>query len=176
MKINLGCGERPMPGFVNLDSRRLPGVDVVAVLPELPFEDNTASYIYACCVLEHFRLNDARILLKECLRALKKGGILRLSVPDFLAIAEIYLKNRNIYEVGGMLMGRQNYSENTHYLVFDEVRITSMMMDAGFVNVRRYDWRTTEHSDFDDYSQAYLPHMDKEHGRLMSINMEGQKL
>jgi len=25
----------------------------------------------------------------------------------------------------------------------------------------------------DDFSQAYLPHMDKEHGTLVSLNLEG---
>ena len=28
---------------------------------------------------------------------------------------------------------------------------------------------------YDDYSQSYLPHMDKENGMLMSLNLEGRK-
>jgi hypothetical protein len=28
---------------------------------------------------------------------------------------------------------------------------------------------------FDDYSQAYIPHMDKEGGRLISLNLEAEK-
>jgi hypothetical protein len=49
------------------------------------------------------------------------------------------------------------------------------LLQAGFSEVRRWDWRNTEHSEVDDYSQAHLPHMDKENGRLMSLNLEAIK-
>ena len=39
-------------------------------------------------------------------------------------------------------------------------------------NVIEYDWRETEHSEFDDHSQAYIPHMDKDNGTLISLNVE----
>ena len=42
----------------------------------------------------------------------------------------------------------------------------------GFSNIKKYDWRKTEHASFDDHSQAYLPHMDKENGTLRSLNIE----
>ena len=41
--------------------------------------------------------------------------------------------------------------------------------------MKRYDLRDTEHADIDDCSQAYLPHMDKENGVLMSLNVEATK-
>jgi hypothetical protein len=47
---------------------------------------------------------------------------------------------------------------------------------AGFTNVRRYDWRQTVHKDHDDFSQAYIPHMDKENGLLISLNVEADKV
>ena len=47
--------------------------------------------------------------------------------------------------------------------------------EVGFQEVRRWDWRTTEHTQVDDYSQAHLPHLDKEHGTLMSLNLEAVK-
>jgi hypothetical protein len=41
--------------------------------------------------------------------------------------------------------------------------------------VSKYDWRDTEHSELDDFSQSYLPHMDKDNGKLMSLNIEAVK-
>ncbi len=35
---------------------------------------------------------------------------------------------------------------------------------SGFDMVKRYDWQKTIHKDYDDHSQAYYPHMDKENG------------
>jgi len=39
-------------------------------------------------------------------------------------------------------------------------------------NIKRYNWKDTEHSKIDDHSQAYLPHMDKDNGTLISLNVE----
>ena len=53
-----------------------------------------------------------------------------------------------------------------------------MLEGAGFRHVRRWDWRKVfvgEDEGFDDYSQAYVPHMDKEHGTLISLNVEAEK-
>ena len=47
-----------------------------------------------------------------------------------------------------------------------------MLEQVGFTDVKRYDWRATEHAEIDDYSQAYHPHMDKENGVLVSLNVE----
>ena len=49
------------------------------------------------------------------------------------------------------------------------------LKQAGFINVRHYDWRNTEHAAVDDYSHAYIPHMDKEHGIQISLNVECDK-
>ncbi|MFC1945689.1 hypothetical protein ACFLW1_00650 [Chloroflexota bacterium] len=51
-----------------------------------------------------------------------------------------------------------------------------MLDGAGFYNVHREDWRETEHRDHDDFSRAYLPHIDKENGTLVSLNIEAEKL
>ena len=47
--------------------------------------------------------------------------------------------------------------------------------NIGFKFVERWDWRKTEHSDVDDFSQCYLPHMDKDNGMMMSLNIKGIK-
>ena len=35
MKINLGCASKPLPGFVNVDIRDVPGVDVIDDISKL---------------------------------------------------------------------------------------------------------------------------------------------
>ena len=37
-------------------------------------------------------------------------------------------------------------------------------------------WRQTIHKDYDDFSQAYIPHIDKKHGILMSLNLGAEKM
>ena len=44
----------PMEGYVNVDMRELPGIDVVATVDDLPFEPGTLDEIFSSHTLEHF--------------------------------------------------------------------------------------------------------------------------
>lgn len=176
VNLHLGCGTRYIPGFVHIDIRKLPHVDIVASVDKLDmFEDNSVDLIYACCLLEHFKRYETERVLREWYRVLKPGGILRVSVPDFEKLIEVYQKYKDIKLVLGGLVSRQDYPDNTHYMVFDFKILTEFLKKVGFKKVYKYDWRKTIHKDYDDLSQAYIPHMDKKNGILISLNVEAQK-
>jgi len=175
-KLHIGCGNRYIPGFVHIDVRKLPHVDYVTSADKLAmFGDNSVDLIYCCHILEHFPRQQTEQVLKEWYRVLRVGGILRLAVPDFEKLVEVYLKTKDMKLVLGSLVGRQDYPENTHYMVFDFTSLSEILQRVGFKNIHRYDWRQTIHKDYDDYSQSYIPHMDKEHGILISLNVEATK-
>jgi hypothetical protein len=96
-------------------------------------------------------------------------------VPDFAKLCEVYQRTQDIGLVIGSIFGRQDYLYNIHYNIFDEPSLSKLLLECGYVEPQRYDWRKTEHADIDDFSQAYLPHMDKENGLLISLNMEATK-
>lgn len=176
MKLHLGCGKRFIPGFVHIDAVDYPHVDHVSTIDNLSFiPDGSVDVIYNCHVLEHFKRRDVDRVLKEWSRCLKPGGTLRISVPDFAKMCEVYQRSNDLGLVIGALFGRQDYLYNIHYNVFDFVTLSDVLQRVGFVNVRHYDWRQTEHAEVDDYSQAYIPHMDKEHGTPLSLNVECDK-
>jgi predicted SAM-dependent methyltransferase len=83
-RLNLGCGNRVLKGYVNLDIEKRDGVDVVHNLDvyPYPFKDNEFDEILADNVLEH--LNDTIGVMKELHRILKKGGRLTIRVPYYL--------------------------------------------------------------------------------------------
>ncbi len=62
-----------------------------------------------------------------------------------------------------------------HKTVYDFESLSTLLQSVGFDSVKKYNWRDTEHSNIDDCSQAYLPHMDKENGTLISLNVEASK-
>lgn len=177
MKLHLGCGNRYIPGFVHIDVLELPHIDHCCDVSDLGFiTDNSVKLIYGCHVIEHFNIKKASDVLKEWYRILTPGGIIRLSVPDFKTCAELYLAGKaSLKQIHGPLMGGQTYLYNFHYSLFDEKKLTDLLTIIGFTNIHRWDWRNTEHATVDDYSQAYLPHMNKEHGTLISLNIEGIK-
>jgi predicted SAM-dependent methyltransferase len=175
-KLHLGCGEKHIEGFINVDSRNLEGVDLVDDISKLlSIEDGSVDLIYASHVLEHFGRLKYMEVLDRWYRLLKPGGIIRISVPDFESVCYHYIENKDIYQLRGFLYGGQNYPENYHYCAWDFKSISKDLNDSGFKDVKKYDWRETEHSHIDDYSQCYLPHMDKENGKLMSLNVEAVK-
>ena len=176
MKLHLGCGEKILDGFINVDSRKLNGVDIVDDIKSLEsFGSETAELIYASHVLEHVGRREYIGVLKRWCEILKPGGKLRIAVPDFESVAEYYMDKKNIDHIMGFLYGGQTYPENYHYCAWDFRKIKEDLESVGFTKIHRYNWRNTEHSHIDDYSQCYLPHMDKDHGKLMSLNVEAIK-
>lgn len=175
-KLHIGCGDKYIPGFIHVDVRKLSNVDYVTPADKLSmFADESVTLIYSCHMLEHLQRNMVDNVLKEWYRVLKAGGILRLAVPDFEKITQVYLKTKNLKSLLGLLIGRQDYPENIHYGVYDFDYLSEILREVGFKYIYRYDWRNTIHKEYDDFSQAYLPHMDKEHGVLMSLNVEAVK-
>jgi predicted SAM-dependent methyltransferase len=176
--IHLGCWKRNIPGFINVDLYNAPHIDYMHDVQSLPmFEDNTADLIYASHVLEYFDRDEIQEVLKEWRRVLKPGGILRIAVPNFEALMDVYL-TEGMSKILGPLYGKMEINGRTiyHKTVFDFDSLRQVLEEAGFGNIRKYDWRQTIHKDYDDHSQAYFPHMDKEHGLLISLNMEGEKV
>ena len=179
VRLHIGCGKRNIPGFINVDILEFPHVHHVTGANILGFaSDNSVDLIYACHVLEHFGRTEYEDVLREWYRVLKADGVLRLSVPDFRACANIY------YEKGledglsgliGLISGGQRDEFDFHKMIFDEPFLTVALQRVGFKSTRHWDWRDTDHVEFDDFSQAYIPHMDKETGRLMSLNLEAVK-
>ena len=62
-----------------------------------------------------------------------------------------------------------------HKTTYDFNSLHKLLDKNGFKNIKLWDWKNTSHSHFDDYSQCYLPHLDKDNGELMSLNVECQK-
>ena len=91
-RVNVGCGPRPTPGWINLDVSYAPGVSFWDCRHGLPFADNAVAAIYSEHVFEHLDPEaEAKHFLRECLRCLQPGGVLRIVVPD----AGAYLKAYN---------------------------------------------------------------------------------
>lgn len=90
--INLGCGTRFHPDWVNIDKYPV-NQNVMAhdLRQSLPFGDNTFDVVYHSHVLEHFSRTEGKIFLSECFRICKPGGIIRIVVPDLENIVRSYL-------------------------------------------------------------------------------------
>jgi predicted SAM-dependent methyltransferase len=92
IKINIGCGYRFHPDWLNLDLHaHSPRVVACDLTKGIPVKSGDGDAVYAAAVLEHIRPLDVPNFLAECSRVLKKGGIIRLAVPDFEQQVRVYL-------------------------------------------------------------------------------------
>jgi predicted SAM-dependent methyltransferase len=90
IKLNLGCGNIPKEGYVNIDLQsneettyqRTQSPDIVADFTELLFDESSIDEILLSHVFEHFMRHDAVILLLRFNKWLKLQGKLELWMPD----------------------------------------------------------------------------------------------
>jgi len=138
--VHIGCGDINDPRFINVEARPLKHVHLLTETPSLiEFKDNFADLIYASHVLEHFSHKIVSEVLGNWYRVLKPGGILRLSVPDFDKLVDVYFaKDRNVDSIIGMLMGGQSYETNYHYTIFNKENLVSILEKVGFQDVREW--------------------------------------
>jgi hypothetical protein len=111
-RINLGSGNAKMPGYLNVDLFGEPDErGDCRDLKWLTDKYGLADEITSSHLLEHFRIEQVGGILKNWVAALKPGGILRFSVPDFNWVCQTFLAmsesdpekyNRKMFEIFGM--------------------------------------------------------------------------
>lgn len=89
LKLNLGCGNKILEGYVNVDivdERNSKQPDVSCDVRDLGehFEDDVANEVLAVHVLEHFLPWEVNSVLLEWKRVLKPGGRIIIEVPDLM--------------------------------------------------------------------------------------------
>jgi len=118
LMLNLGCGERTHPDWMNIDfslRARLKSVPIVRELfggPNppgycnhdlrngIPVPTGAAEVVYSSHVLEHLVPEHAGPFLREAHRALRPGGTLRVVVPDLELAARGYLEALDAWRQG----------------------------------------------------------------------------
>lgn len=178
MKIHVGCGKRDFGhDWVHVDGAKYPHVQHEDVILK-SYKSDIADVIYSSHIFEYWDREEGLSVLQGWYRVLRPGGILRLAVPDWdnMMIALSY-NDFNLKDILGPLYGKMKMGDQTiyHKTVYNYPDLRDLLRVAGFKEARRYDWRQTDHAQFDDHSQAYLPKMDKDHGILISLNVEAIK-
>ena len=178
IKLHLGCGKRNFgKDWIHIDGGEFDHLHSHDII-NLPFDNNSVDLIYACHVIEYFDRVEIVEVLNNWYTALKPEGILRIAVPDFATMAFWYINSiKGDFELDrllGPLYGKMEMGDKSiyHKTCYDFESLYLLLSQIKFKVIRIYDWRTTEHGHFDDHSQAYIPHMDKENGKLISLNVE----
>lgn len=181
IKLHLGCGHRYLKGFIHVDKDVLPHIDHPNTdLGDLfMFDDSSVDMIYTCGSFEYYDREEAIHVLEEWRRVLKTGGTLKISVPNFSSVVKVYQKYNDLDGIGilGPLYGKWKIHNNRflyHKTVYDKKSLSNLLSKVGFKNIKNYVAEQFLPNGYDDYSLAYVPHMDK-NGIQMQLNLECTK-
>ena len=111
------------------------------VTQRLPCEDNSIDLIFSSHLLEHLSREEGAKFLKECHRALKPNGIIRIITPDAEILTTEYL-NGEIWKYKYINTGVEKAKDKAeafhellmggHKTIYDKGALDNMLKEAGF--------------------------------------------
>ena len=142
LRLHIG-GHEKRDGWTIMDTLAGPHVDVLGNCRDLShFADESVDEIYASHVYEHLSYMVELVpALEEAYRVLKRGGLLRLGVPDLETICRLFVKpgqsmeNRN--HLMRMMLGGQIDEFDYHKAGLWFEQMVLVLKHAGFSNVQR---------------------------------------
>jgi predicted SAM-dependent methyltransferase len=151
-RLHLGCGNNVIAGWANVDADAVDGVIAWDLRRPLPAPDASFDYVFSEHFIEHVTRDEALRLLRECVRVLRPGGVLRTSTPDLRKLVSEYLAGRLdewrdvawLPQTPCRLLNEGMRSWG-HQFVYDEPELRLLLAEAGFANVERVAWRESTH-------------------------------
>jgi autotransporter strand-loop-strand O-heptosyltransferase len=134
-KLNIGCGDYPMNGYINID-KYCKTADVIADASKLPYENETVDEIYTSHLLEHLNKYEISGAVKEWYRVLKTDGKIDIEVPDFEEILKFWLSSEDKTGFAmDTVFGLQTRAGEEHKFGFTKDILKRMLLDVGFSEI-----------------------------------------
>lgn len=96
--LNVGCGTDYKEGWINIDNNSDENIEKLDLNWDLrnplPFKDNSVDFIFNEHLIEHLTVEEGQAAIKDMMRTLKPGGVLRIATPDLEECVKLYL-NKN---------------------------------------------------------------------------------
>jgi predicted SAM-dependent methyltransferase len=159
LKVNVGCGQEPFPGWTNLDLDPGSRADIVwDVTDGLPFPDGSCAFIYSEHFLEHLPVQGGVRFLKECHRSLQENGVLRVAMPSVQEVVRQYYENdwanKPWLEKYGYtwIKTRAEYinigfREWGHQWLYDAEELDRRLREAGFSQIDAVAWGESKYAE-----------------------------
>jgi len=160
VRVNIGSGPTPLAGWLN--GEPWPSKETVCIdaYKRLPFKDSSVQFINCEHLVEHLGYKECQYFFKECFRALRNGGVLRISTPSLERLIQLYLGNGRL-QTRELLAHHRKYHNSTvestcewfndhmqlwgHKFIFDEPTSVELLRKAGFSRTIRCEYGKSEH-------------------------------
>lgn len=156
LRLNIGCGHKIEDGWLNLDIEPASSkVYYFNALNPLPIDDDAVARIHCEHFLEHLDSDQARSFLKECWRALRPKGSMRIIVPDlekyiraYASSDEEFFRKLNrlggsarVLETKGIICNQMCRMGGGHKFAWDFETLALVGRQVGFSTIERSAWK-----------------------------------
>ncbi len=157
-KLQIGAGPSRNPEWLNTDisASYSPGSMFMDATKPFPVEDGSFDYIFSEHMIEHVSYAQGTFMLKECRRALKPGGRIRIATPDLHRLLGLFSPEKNGIEERYIRWTTDHFFPEVpdyhetfvlnnafrnwgHQFIYDEATLRRALELAGFVDIVRYE-------------------------------------
>lgn len=151
VKLHLGCGEKYLDGYVNIDfpegehTVMHPKADTYADIRMLSYPEHSVDEVRSHHLFEHFSRAEALKLLARWRSWLKPGGLLVIETPDFATSAAFYLASvsrRRKAQLARHIIGSQEAGWALHKDLWDKQKFAYVLKKFGFTSLRFREYHT----------------------------------
>jgi predicted SAM-dependent methyltransferase len=142
-KLEIGCGQRPAPGYIHNDLNAFPGVELVCGPWEIDLADNSLEEALALGVIEHLTYSQVAQTVVNVRRMLQPGGVFYFDVPDlpvWCQYAVDAFAGRPapfpLRHILSTLYGWQRWPGDEHKSGWNQASLVAMLNTAGFRSLR----------------------------------------
>lgn len=93
--LNVGCGTDYKKEWINIDNNTDNNIEKLDLnwdmRKPLPFEADSVDFIFNEHFFEHLSVEEGQTAMKDLLRILKPGGVMRIAMPDLESVVDHYL-------------------------------------------------------------------------------------
>lgn len=107
----------------------------------LPFPDESVDFVYSSHLLEHLFQEDAKKLLSEIHRVLKKGGKVRICIPDLDYVFDLFRKGEKEKALAYLFPSSQADYLSRHRYMYDFPMISELLEKTGFTSIQKFNFK-----------------------------------
>lgn len=145
-KLHLGCGERYVEGYLNIDFpisahtiQKNNIADLFADITNLSYENGSIDEIRSHHLFEHFERPVALALLCSWSKWIRSGGLLRIETPDLLASSKdlnsFWISEKKRQQIIRHLFGSNEAPWAVHYDGWYGKKFQNILGGLGFIKV-----------------------------------------
>ncbi|MBL8122094.1 methyltransferase domain-containing protein [Candidatus Saccharibacteria bacterium] len=160
--LNVGCGTDYKKGWVNIDNNSDNNIKKLDLNHDLrnplPYKDNSVDFIFNEHFFEHLTVDEGQAAMREFMRVLRPGGVMRIAMPDLSQSVAVYLdkkwKDRDFIKKFGMdfiqtpaELLNMSFRWWGHQWLYDWEELERRLKQAGYENIKQCKFKKSNHSE-----------------------------